>query len=79
MEPSWSSEETRAKQLKIQTNPVKDHSEEIIPVEERKWNDISAHQHFRGNTFEAEVSKLVMRWYAILIKNDRKSMGPKKS
>ena len=54
-------EETRAKQLKIQTNPVNNHSEDIIPIEERKWNDISAYDHFKGNTLETEVSKLVMR------------------
>ena len=35
---------------------------EVIPIEERKWTDIPACQHFRGNTFEAEVPKLVMRW-----------------
>ena len=56
-----SSEETHAKQLKIQTNPVNRHSEEVIPVGERKWNDVSAHQYSKGHTFEAEVSKLVMR------------------
>ena len=33
----------------------------VIHVEERKWNDIPAYKHFRGHTFEAQVSKLVMR------------------
>ena len=44
----------------IQTNPVYNSSEEVI-LEDRKWNDIPAFQHFRGHTFEAEVSKVVMR------------------
>ena len=59
MEVSWSSEETHGNELKNQTNPVNDHSEEIILIEERKCNDISANQYFKGSTFEAEVSKLV--------------------
>ena len=41
-------EETHAKQFEIQTNPVYNYSEEVIPVEERKWNDILAYKHFRG-------------------------------
>ena len=46
------------------------YSEEVILIEERKWNDILACQHFRGHTFEAEVSKLdgAVHW---------NSMGPK--
>ena len=64
MEPSSSIEETHAKQLKIQTNPVCNCSEEFLPIEERKWHDIPACQQLRGNTFEAEVSKLVMRLVA---------------
>ena len=43
MEVSWSSEETHVRRLKSQTNPVNDHSEEIIP-EEMKWNYFSAYQ-----------------------------------
>ena len=39
-------EETHAKQFQIQTNPVYNVSEEVIPVEERKWNDILAYKHF---------------------------------
>ena len=42
MEPSWSIEATHAKQLKNQTNPVYNRSEEVILFEERKWNDILA-------------------------------------
>ena len=55
MEPSRSIDETHAKQLKIQTYPADNHSGEIIPIEERKWNDISAHQYLKGNTFETEA------------------------
>ena len=53
-------EETHAKQFEIQTNPVYC-SEEGVLIEERKWNDISAYKHFKGNTLQAEISKLVMR------------------
>ena len=42
MEPSSSLEETHVKQLKIQTKPVYNCSEEGILIEERKWNDILA-------------------------------------
>ena len=77
--------ETHAKQLKIQTNPVDNHSEEVILTEEGKWNDILACQHFRGHTFEPEVSQLVMRLARHCDQDEReadgavhwKSMGPK--
>ena len=36
-------------------------SEQVLPIEERKWNDIPACRQFRGHTFEAEVSKLATR------------------
>ena len=42
-------------------NPADNHSEEVIPFEERKWNDIPTYQNFKGDSLEAEVSKLVMR------------------
>ena len=61
MAPSCGIEETHAEQFEIQTNPVNKYSEEVVLIEGRKWNDIPACQHFRGHTFEAEVSKLVMR------------------
>ena len=85
MEPSTSIEETHAKLLKNQTNPMYNCSESVIPVEERKWNDIPANQYLRGHTFEAEVSKLVMALARHYDQNERetdgsihwKSMGPK--
>ena len=40
MEISLSTEETHASQPKIQSNPLNDHSDEFVPIEERKWNDI---------------------------------------
>ena len=75
MEPSWSIEETHAKQLKIQMNPVYDYSQEVIPIEERKWNDTHAFQHFRRHTFEAEVSKLVMRLVRRYDQDERETDG----
>ena len=35
-------EETHAKHFEIQTNPVYNSSEEVTPIEDRKWNDILA-------------------------------------
>ena len=61
MEPSSSIQETPEKQFEIQTNPVYNYTEEGIPIEERKRHDSPAFSHVRGQTFEAQVSKLVMR------------------
>ena len=49
MEILWSTEETRSSQPRIQSNPVSDYSKEFIPIEERKWNDIPAYEHYRGH------------------------------
>ena len=84
----WSnlaSRETHATQLEIQPNPVYNYSEEVIPIEERKWNDIPAYKHFRGTTVQAEVSQLVMRLVRHYDQNEGEtdgavhwnSMGPK--
>ena len=70
--------------MKIQTNPVHKYSE-VILIDERKWNDTLACQHSKGHTFEAEVSKLVMRLVRHFDQAERetvgavhrKSMGPK--
>ena len=64
MEMSRSTQETRASQPKIQLNPRNDHSEESIPIEERKWKDILAKRNFKGNTFESAVSELVTKFGA---------------
>ena len=47
MEPSAAIEETHAKQFEIQTNPVCNYSEDFIPIDERKWNDILAYKHVK--------------------------------
>ena len=67
-------EETHAKQFKIQTSPVYNYSEEVFLIK-RKWNDILASNHFRGNTFEAEVSKLVMRQVRHHDQDERETAG----
>ena len=80
-----SMKENHAKKLQIQTEPVYNFSEKVIPIEESKWNDIPACQQFRGNTFEAEFSKLVMRLVRRYDQHERetdgavywKSMSPK--
>ena len=51
------------------------YSKEDIPIEERKWNDIPAYKHFRGHTFEAEVSKLVRRLVRHLMIKTRETDG----
>ena len=61
MEPPWSIEETHGKQLKFQTNPVYNYSEVVVPIEERKWNDIPARKFFKGDSLPTENSGLVMR------------------
>ena len=73
-------EETHEKQFEIQANPLYNYSEEVILIEERKWNVILACKHFRGHPFEAELSKLAMR---LVRRHDQdgavhgNSMGPK--
>ena len=62
MQQPSSIEETHAKQLKIQTNPVYNYSEEGIPVGERKWNDISACQQFRGILSKPKSQEDDQRW-----------------
>ena len=76
-----STEETRASQPKTQSNPKCDHSEDSIPIGERKWNDILACEKFKGTLWNP-VMKLVRH----LDQKDReidgavhwKSMGPKR-
>ena len=53
-------EETHATQFEIPTNPVY-YSKEVIPVGERKRNDIPTFKCFKGDSLKAEISKLVMR------------------
>ena len=60
---------------KTQSNPVNDLSEETIPNEGRKWNDILADRHFKGHTFEADVSKLVMKLVRHHDQNERETDG----
>ena len=54
-------EETHEKQFEIQANLVYNNSEEVVLIEERKWNVMLSCKHFGGHPFEAEISKLVMR------------------
>ena len=68
-------EETLAKQFEIPTNTVFNSSEELIPIETREWNDILACKHFKGKTFEAEVSTLVMRLVRRHDQDERETEG----
>ena len=54
---------------------MSNHSEEVIPTEEKKWNDIFAYQYFKGKTFEAEVSKLVMTLVRRYDQNEKETDG----
>ena len=49
-----------------------DHSEEFIPIGERKWNDIPA---FKGHTLESSISILVMKLVHHLGQKDRETDG----
>ena len=77
-------QDIHATQFEIQTNPVY-HSKEVIPTEDRTWNDIPAFKFSRGNTLQAEISKLVMRLVRHFDQEEREtdggvhwhSMGPK--
>ena len=53
-------EETHATQLEFPTVPMY-HSKEVVLVGERKWNNIPAYKSFKGDSVQAEISKLVMR------------------
>ena len=76
MAPSPSIEEIHAKQFEIQANQVYNYSEEVILIEERKWNDILAKkQTFRGHTIEAGVSELVMRLVRRYDQDERETDG----
>ena len=67
-------EETHATQFKIPTNPVY-YSKEVIPVGERKWNDIPACMSFKGDPLQAEISKLVMRLVRLYDQDERETDG----
>ena len=56
------------------------YSKEVIPIEERKWNDILAFKFFKGDSLQAEISKLVMRLIHQYDQDERETdgaMGPK--
>ena len=53
-----STEDTRASQP-TQANQTNNHSEDFIPIDKRKWNDITAYGEVRGRTLEYRISKLV--------------------
>ena len=67
-------EETHATQFEIQTIPVYC-SKEVIPIEERKRNDVPACKYFKGNTLQAEISKLVMRLVRCYDQDERETDG----
>ena len=59
---TWiSTEETPASQPATQSNLISDHSEDFIPKDERKWNDISAYGDVKGKTLESRISKWVLK------------------
>ena len=59
LEPITQLQLSHATQFKIPTNPVH-YSKEVILVGERKWNDIPACKSLKGDSLQAEISKLVM-------------------
>ena len=73
MEPSRT-EETHATQFEIRTNPVY-YSKEVILVGERKWNDFSSYKSFKGESLQAEISKLVVRLVLRFDQDERETDG----
>ena len=67
-------EETHATQFEIQTNPLY-YSKEVLPIQERKWNDIPAYKYCKGNTFQAGISKLDMRLVRHYDQDERETDG----
>ena len=55
-------EETHAMQSEISMDTVY-YPKEVILVGERKWNDIPAYKSFKGDSLQAEISKLVRHYY----------------
>ena len=61
------------------------HSDDLIPIDERKWSNILACDDVKGRTLEIRISKLVMKLVRHLDVADRgtdgavhwKLMGPK--
>ena len=78
-------DETHSTQFEIQTKCVCNYLGEVAPIEEKKWNDILANKHFRGNSIEAEVSNLVIGLPRHYVRDEKEtdravhwdSMGPK--
>ena len=54
---------------------MSDQSEDNIPTDERKWNDISACRYVKGYALESRISKLVMKLVRHLDLADRESDG----
>ena len=61
------------------------YSKEVIPVEERRWNDVPAYKYLKGNTPQADNTKLINRLVRRYDQDEREtdgavhwhSMGPK--
>ena len=51
--------ETGASQPKTQSDLMNNHSEDFIPIDKRKRNDIPAHGDVKGKTLEWNISKSV--------------------
>ena len=50
-----STEETRASQPRTQSNLINNHSEDFIPIDGRKWNDIPAYGEVNGFTLPIDI------------------------
>ena len=43
---------------------MNNHSEDFIPIDKRKWNDIAAYGDVKRKTLEWNISKMVTNLYA---------------
>ena len=56
-----STEQIRARQPTTQSNPLGNHSEDFIPISERKWIDTPANEFSHRYKWEFQISKVVSR------------------
>ena len=70
-----STEETRASQPRTQSNLMNNHSEDFIPLDKRKWNDILADGEVKRRPLEYRISTKVTSLVRHLDLKDRETDG----
>ena len=68
-------EETHASQPQAQSDLMNNHSEDFIPIDKRKWNDIPAYGDVKRKTLEWNISKMVTNLVRHGDLTDRETVG----